>query len=90
MHGYLADIDEALSKSLREERLLPVILEFFERPELRQIDELRGIGINVGKVFKTYPLVSGMANPEQIRRLMKLPYVKKIWLNSTFRILKQA
>jgi len=90
MHEYSADIDEALSNALGEERLFRVIIEFFFRPESRQIGELRRIGISVRKVFDTYPLVSGIANSEQIRRLMKLPYIKKILLDSTFRTPEQV
>jgi len=86
MEGHRAEIDSSLLKELRNKKFVRIIIEFFEPPENEQIEKIKDIGIKINHVFKVTPFASGSANSEQIEKVRKLPYVKKIWLDSTVKI----
>jgi len=87
MKDYIAEIDPLLKKRLGEKGTARIIVEFFEKPEKEQIERIRDIGVKVERIFKITPLVSGSANREQIEKMSRLRYVKKVWLDSEVRAL---
>jgi len=86
MSEHIAEIESSLEEKLREKKIIPIIIEFFESPKKEEIKKLKDAGIKINNVFKVSPLASGLADPEQVEKMRRLPYIKKIWLDSTVKI----
>lgn len=86
MTNHIAEIDPLLLKELKHKKFIRVIIEFFESPKKEEIKKLRDIGAEINIVFKVSPLASGFASSEQIEQIRRLPYIKKIWLDSKVKI----
>ncbi len=64
---------------LPDTSVLNVIITYHAMPTARDLDDLRGLGVTGGSIFRSLPMVVVTATRDQIAAAAQLPSVRSIW-----------